>query len=479
MKIVHLPLDSRPCNVLFPVQLAQWCGHECVIPPKEKMDHFATAAHYEDSRTFLMENAAKADAVVVSADHLCYGSLVASRVDDASEKDALDRLNVLGELHAAWPDIPIYVYSVIMRSSISTLYAGDIDDYNAMTEYSVYSGRRAVTGNEEDARCAERAKARLSHGVLERYERVRARNHAVNLRCVELAAQGVIRSLALLQEDAQVYGFHRAEQFALQNACREKHADNVFMHNGADEGGALTVMKAILEYSEPKRIAVRMLGWKNADFVACYEDRPFGENVWDTIAFAGLGADENAQNVLAVCCPPDGVQTDWPRKQHEEGLKKQAEEIAAMVRAGKNVYLLDVTRANGGQPALVKYLHEELPALAIAGYSAWNTASNALGTAVAQMISDMLAGKINRGFFWERLLDDLVYQGMVRAQVNEELSAIGEDPYRLQDKERAETMIRERMAQLAETEKMFADAPAFTVSLPWERTFEAEIRVAK
>jgi len=477
MRVVHLPLDSRPCNVLFPVQLAQWSGHECLIPSPEKMDHFTQEADCQDSRDFLLAKASEADALVVSADHLCYGSLLGSRQDSIAADEALRRLDVLREVRCHHPSLPIHVYSVIMRSSISTLYAGDLNDYQAMTDYSVYSDRAAQTGSAEDAMRAQQARDRLSPGALKRYETARARNHAVNSRCVELAAEGVISSLALLQEDAQCYGFHKGEQRALVRLCREKKAANVYLHNGADEGGALMVMKAILAQAAPQTIAVRCLGWEQAAFVACYEDRPFGENVKDTLACAGLQTDACAQSVLAVCCPPDGVQTDWPKPEHEEGLRQQAEEIAAMVGEGKKVYVLDVTRANGGTPALMQFIHEKMPSLPLAGYSAWNTASNSLGTAVAQMISDLLAGCINRSFFWERMLDDLAYQGIVREPLNEELRSAGEDPFRLADQTAAEKRLCERMKRLTSCEPMFACVPPYRVWLPWNRTFEAEIRV--
>lgn len=477
MRIVHLPLDSRPCNVLFPLQLAEWCGHTCVTPAKEEMDFFAQAASFEASRGFLLREAPQADAMVVSADHLCYGSLLASRQDDVSADKALERLELLVKLHQEYPEIPIYVYSVIMRSSISTLYAGDLDAYNAMTEYSVYSDRAAQTGAAEDALKAQNAKDRLPRAVLTRYEKARARNHAVNCRCVELAAQGVICSLTLLQEDAQVYGFHKGEQRALLKRCAETSTGNVWLHNGADEGGALTVMKAIARKHAPLKIAVKYLGWEHADFVACYEDRPFDENVVDSAAYAGLTVDSESQDVLAVCCPPDGIQTDWPKKEHEEGLKRQAEEIAAMCSAGKNVYLLDVTRANGGSPALLRYLWERMPQLPLAGYSAWNTASNALGTAIAQMMSDRTAGKTNRCFFWERVLDDLVYQGVVRAELNDVLTAAGEDPFRLKDQRGAEKLLERLMKNCVESEPAYALIPPYRVSLPWNRTFEAELRL--
>ena len=473
MRIVHLPLDSRPCNLLFPGQLAAWCGHECVIP--SEMDHFTTPASFDMSRDFLLGEIQQADALVVSADHLCYGSLLESRNDRISEEAALHRLEMLCEIRRRRPELPIHVYSVLMRSSVSALCAGDLELHRAMTEYSFYTDRAAQTGSTEDALRAQRALERLPSEVVSRYRQARKRNHAVNMRCAEMAEQGVIDSLLLLQEDSEPCGFHKAEQRMMMQKYGQLPC--LWMHNGTDEGGAMAVMKAIAQKHTLPPVTVCFLGWKDGAFIARYEDRPFGENVRDSMDYAGLQIDGNAQDALAVCCPPDGIQTDWPNPAHAEGLEKEAEEIVRMAREGRNVYVLDVTRANGGAPALMQAVFRRAPDLPLAGYSAWNTASNSLGTAIAQMMSDRLAEKVNRTFLWERLLDDLAYQGVVRGELNDELEAGGEDLLHLKDPQKAEKRLREKMDAYLKKEPLFAGAPACSVHLPWGRTFEAEIRL--
>lgn len=475
MRIVHLPLDSRPCNVLFPGQLAAFAGHECVIPPAADMDDFTTPAPFERTADFLLRETG--DALVVSVDHLCYGSLLGSRNDEVREEDALKRLELLKEFRQRYAKV--YACSVVMRSSISALYAGDLTAYRAMTEYSVYCDRAARTGDPEDMRRAQEARALIPEKTLARYQLARRRNHAVNLRCVQLAAEGVIDALVLLQEDSELYGFHKAEQRALLAEKDRLGAANVWLHNGADEGGALAVMKAIADGKPLPPVDVVYLGWPDGDFVACYEDRPFYENVDDSLSFAGLKTESGALDVLAVCCPPDGRQTDWENPDCLDGYRRQAEEIVRLAQSGRHVYLLDETRANGGSPALMRAVHALAPDLPLCGYSAWNTASNALGTAIAQIISDQLAGHANRAFFWERMLDDLAYQGAVRADLNAALEAAGEDPLHLQDPQAAQAQLVSRMQAYTQSEPMFTAVPPFAASLPWNRTFEAQFLATK
>ena len=106
----------------------------------------------------------------------------------------------------------------------------------------------------------------------------------------------------------------------------------------------------------------------------------------------------------------------------------------------------------------------------LAGYSGWNTASNAMGTVIAQLLSDVKADAPDTDFRNERFLDDLYYESLVRQQLNEYLRARGEDPYRLTDKDAAEAELRRLFDKL---ERPLLDhIGAFRVSLPWSRTFE-------
>lgn len=215
----------------------------------------------------------------------------------------------------------------------------------------------------------------------------------------------------------------------------------------------------------------------DGDFVARYEDRPFRENVEDSIFFAGMTVVQDACDVLAVCCPPDGIQTDWENPGYAEAFEKQADAIARLAAQGKRVYLLDVTRANGGSLGLMRALQTRMDAGQLAGYSAWNTASNALGTILAQIISDQLAGAVQTSFLWERLLDDLCYQGAVRAELYAALQAAGEDPFHISDHAGAVKALERMMADFVRTASFMSSAPSWRISLPWPRAFECLVHV--
>ena len=465
MRALCLPLDSRPCNALFPAQLAAWCGDECILPRPDEMDDFTRPASFEATRGFLERELPRADVAVISLDRLCYGSLLASREEAVSEAEALARLDWLAGLRRRFPRVAFHGFSVIIRASISTLASSDLSAYHAMTDYSVWSDIADETGDGDARARADEARGRVPAAILRKYHAVRARNHAVNRRAVELAKAGAFDSLALLMEDAQEHGFHRREQRAL---LRLMDGDpRISLRNGADEGGAIGVMKALS--CQPVEADVVWLGCPEGRFVARYEDRPFRENADVALRYAGIRVTPGAARVLAVACPPDGVQDECGQSHDPAAATAIAGAVDALIDAGRQVYLLDLLTANGGSFALMDRMKNPL---ALCGYSAWNTASNALGTAVAQLVADAKAGRPNLAFRNERFLDDLFYESRVRQALNDRLRALGEDPYHLADKPRAEKLLRDAFSALHHP--VLEAVGPYAVSLPWARTFELQ-----
>ena len=464
MRIVCLPLDSRPCCFRFPQELAAWSGDTCVLPRPTEMDDFVRPANHKDTVSFLERELPGANAAVISVDHLCYGSLLASREEAVPLETALSRLDWLAALRRRFPEIPFHLDNVILRATISALSSDQLEVYEAMKVYSYQSDIGYETGSLDALRQAQEAAARIPGELRRKYHAVRRRNHAINRRCVELVQQGIFDTLSLLMEDAQPYGFHRAEQRELRSLIGGD--PRIFLRNGADEGGALSVMKAALDGQEiPAEILY--IGRGEDDFIAQYEDRPFRENLVSALQYAHVIPTPGVRKVLAISCPPDGVQARIGETTCPEAIPGMAQTLDRLIDEGREVYLLDLLSRNGGSLPLVETMAH---ADRLAGYSGWNTASNAMGTVIAQLLSDVKADAPDTDFRNERFLDDLYYESLVRQQLNEYLRARGEDPYRLTDKDAAEAELRRLFDKL---ERPLLDhIGAFRVSLPWSRTFE-------
>ncbi len=468
--IAYLPLDSRPCNALFPVQLAAMCGAEVLTPPQSALDWFDRPSAFPDKKTFLIKAAERADALVVSAEQLCFGSLVASREPDVSKETALDRLALLRDIKRSRPELPITVFAVVMRTAGSNYSDADIARNALITAYSIAS-------HKGDERELARLRALIPEKALADYLSVRARNHAVNRTLVELLHEGVIDRLLLSQEDCQPYGLHKQEQEAL--ICRIRAlalGDRAALHNGADEAGCLCIAR-VLKTGE-YRLGVRYLRDTGGAFTALYEDRPFDENVTSQCAFLGIRRVDAPpyDGVLLIDTPKDGIQTESAlagEAAPDADDERCAELLAESVRAGVPTGFLDVRCANGGTGEVLEAFSKQACALSLQAYSAWNTASNSLGTALAQMVLGKDVQK-NARFTLERLLDDHAYQAVVRPAVNAALRDAGRNCLRLDDVNGCERMIRERMDAYIARSPIFRNMPDFTydMRLPWPRTFE-------
>jgi len=145
------------------------------------------------------------------------------------------------------------------------------------------------------------------------------------------------------------------------------------------------------------------------------------------------------------------------------------------------------------------------------GYASWNTAGNTIGTALPQGILFALAvdrlatdsaaaeriARAQMKFLLHRLIDDYAYHSLVRVEVNRRIApAKGLNTMRLdaQGTRIIEEIVREKMRpRVAELWRDFSQRPFvmpagqmklalvpqaledFTLTLPWGRTFEAEI----
>jgi hypothetical protein len=484
MKLVYLPLDSRPCNALFPIQLSALRGVIPLAPPREAMDFFRTPAPSGPTLDWLARETQDADALVLAVDHLCFGSLLASREDDVTEQEAMNRLEQVAMWKASNPWLRIFAYSVIMRSAISTLKAQDVAYHRAVTAYYQATHRAQLDPSTENQAVLDLTQKAVPKPILEKYTRVRRRNHQVNLSCVRLAALGVFDRLMLLQEDSQPLGIHKMEQAVLMDMiARSERQEHIYLHNGTDEAGCLCCAAAISSHLcfglRIKPVYLRGGG----SFTALYEDRPFEDNLRSHCACAGvtLTSGEDADCLLCIDTPPDGIQTDYMHRspQEENGLEAAAQVLAEALESGRPVGFLDLLLANGGDGRLLKACAERTDITRLNAYAAWNTASNSLGTILAQLLcSGGKASTANTAFTLERLLDDYGYQGNVRAVLDREVTADGDDPYCLQHPERWEQRLIQLCGSFArEDELLSCWQYSYRCGLLWPRTFETWFEV--
>jgi len=500
--VALLPLDDRPCNRLFPARLAAIAGRMVRTPPLSALGHFLDPGDPERLLPWLQSRARTAVGVVVSVDMLCYGGLIASRSPAVSADIARVRLEALRAARVERPDLPLLAFGVIARLGTTVTSPEVARLHHDLVEYSILRDRAERLGEPEATRDLGVIASRIGPERLEQYLAMRRRNHEINLALVRLVGEGVVDFAVLSQEDAAPTGLHRGEQEALQaEISRLGVADRVLIYPGADEVASVLVARLL---APGRRVRALYATAGGAEVVARYEDRPLRETVAGQVAGAGAVPTEDEPDLVLAVNTPRGEQVEAEEALEADprraGLAPFLDEIGALVHAGTPVALADCAYANGGDPALVAGLAERGLAARLAGYAGWNTAGNAVGTALAQAIlctlgrqdwSRVRAHACAR-FTFERLVDDFAWQSLSRRYAYHQAAAERVSPFHLGDAaERFQGLMRELLVPQAEVlfdrhflgRTLHGDYTVRTLDrlrlrLPWPRLFEVEVRAA-
>jgi hypothetical protein len=144
-----------------------------------------------------------------------------------------------------------------------------------------------------------------------------------------------------------------------------------------------------------------------------------------------------------------------------------------------------------GQRRLTEDLIKRGIAGSVASFASWNTVANTVGTALPEAVA-VMAGirfrtydpRAHATFTLMRYADDIAFHTVVRPQLNADLTAQGVSDHTLllpdvaqrTASENRALLWREGLDLLSRVEPQFRDA-GFTVTLPWDRTFETELDV--
>jgi hypothetical protein len=162
--------------------------------------------------------------------------------------------------------------------------------------------------------------------------------------------------------------------------------------------------------------------------MAKFDGQPIKNVIYQRIKATGSRAVSKLEEADLVCIVHaphyrmgdhgDATPADTTMNDAYETLALTTEAVAQ----GKSVVLVDVAYANGADPLLLKAIKDEPDVLPqLAGYAAWNTPGNAIGSALAMGLGVVYAHKYGTGSgsrhrktIATRLLDDGVFQSQVR-----------------------------------------------------------------
>jgi Protein of unknown function (DUF4127) len=483
--LIGLPVDGRPVVRTQVQQLVALAGWELRCPEIAQLGHFRAPAHRGHLADWLRAQAPQADGWVLSIDMLVYGGLIPSRFIPDEGDALLSRLALLTELKQLKPAAPLTAFAATMRLSNNCHNEEEKTYWNPhgkdLWAWSFYSDRLDASGDAEDQQRAEAAAARIPEAIRDDYLATRARNFRINLALLDFVQDGVIDRLVLPQDDTAAYGFNIAERRLLQTEVLLRGLqDRVLIYPGADEVmhtlSAWTVAK--LRGDAPLLLRIRPTDpahWQ--DLHPLYEDRALPDSLQAQMQAVGALEQEQGADALLLVHSQGSAQGDWamrvPLRERpgvQPALWKELGELPELP-----VAVADVAYANGGDPAFVTELAGHIPLPQLIGYAGWNTASNRLGSLLAQLVlaRGSWHSAANRAVLALRLAEDLQWQAVLRQRLRDALDEVRTEP--------AELAAAAEVLML-DVGNAWLEAEGFgeriqKAWLPWQRSFEIGLDV--
>ena len=526
-RILFVPLDDRPPTYQWVIKMGEIGDAEVVAPPRELLGKFTEFGKSDQIVEWLKKQDLKNfDAAVVAIDMLSYGGLVAMREFQTDEQTAQKRLEHLREMKRRAPQLKIYAASVIMRLAPT----GNVTNEAYRENLAKWA---EISVDEKLTKETAELETKIPAEALRNYKAARARDLKVNLAAIKLVEDKVLEQLILGQDDAKPKGVHVADRERLiAEVKRLDLQSKIGIQPGADELSLLQIARALGDkYDYRPRIKAIYSSEKIRNQIMPYEDRPLHQTV--SFQIQSVGAEEVENEADA-----DILFFVYASRFETNRAASFAEEVFSRANGNKKYIVADIDPkgdVQGGDPNFTRALLKKNIFInnAPAGYAAWNTAGNTVGTALPHGVIFSLASKlmteksgsgqalkepranktavpessatasrparIARAQMWftmNRLLDDYVYHSLVRPEAARYIRENKLNSLRLtaDGKQKVEEFIRERMRFHTEKEGIsrlganlgccFNESGLvfscqtlknFKIYLPWDRTFEAEL----
>lgn len=416
-KLILIPLDTRPPCQKMVIDAGKMAGVQIITPPSEMMDYYTRQGDTKEIQRWLMDNIDKSDGVIVSIDQLLHGGLLASRESGTKQDESQTLLKFMRDLKIKAKDKPIYAFNVLPRITPPPTLESDS---KKMIKISRLIDEISIFANEDDIKLLADLKEDIKQEDLDIYLDLFRRNTALNKELINLAKEGIITKLVIGQDDGEDFGIPNMEKKSLVNYVHSLGIsdDVVMITKGADEV-ALSLLanfvqtktnyqpKVYVEYNDEKAMRTVM------PFMA----GSVGSTVEEKLVMANakkVNSPQEAGLILYVFIGDDeNIST-----QRQSALK-----IKKYLEQGKKVALVDLSKHFSASEVLFPtLLKENVPINELTSYAGWNTASNSIGTALANAIiykairptfnttNDMLAVEYNRlNINYERFMEDYYY----------------------------------------------------------------------
>jgi hypothetical protein len=427
---------------------------------------------------------------VVSNDMVDYGGLVASRIPAVDLATARGRLDSLAGVRARHSLAAFNVFGTVMRLAPTGVPAiGPAATFPfagaPVAQITEYAGLPVPAQTPAQAADAERLRTALGP-TLDAYLSARARDHAIDLAALAKDASGAFDRVVLGQDDAGPVGLHIPELAELRAyATRVMPYGRWSIEPGTDELGMVLVAAAVVR--EAGLVPRVRVVYSRAD----------GAGVQDPLEFAPVAT--TIADVIRSCggVPVEaGAPADFVLYVRVAGTSDadEATFVDAIANDPAHAAIADLSFL-GNDLAEQRRLMDELVARNVAArvlaFASWNTTANTVGTTVPEAFA-VLAGhrmrtysaRAHLTFTYMRYVDDVLFQKVVRPQVNDDLEKAGttDHAYLLPPVAQQAAAENDRLLRPLAEDLLAKIAPAerigqLTIALPWNRTFETRLDV--
>ena len=489
--VLYVPQDDRPVSLAYTVATAQDAGYTVLTPPEYFISGRNFQGNAEEIWKWVDENASKADVLVLSTDTLIYGGLVDSRKHHIDMHTLTYRVHHIEDLHAKYPNIPIYAFGTVMRSPRAS--GGGVEP-SYYDQYGPTIFRIAALQDKMDSQplTVDEQKelftlqATVPVEFLQDWFQRRQKNMTVNRELIDITKKGVFTYFALGHDDTS-----NLSQSAMEGRYLQKHSKGLSPKQygsfpGADQLGLLLIARDHVDrnHLQPTFEVMYPLGG-GGDTVPHYEDQKVEKTIAEHVEAVGgtMKAKGKPTVLLAVNTPLGVVTGESEAFENFPMISRRTNEfldhIQASLNQGVPVSIADISYSNGSDNTLVYGLYQRDLLYKLSAYNGWNTASNTIGYAIAQGILGVHMGEQeHRNMLTQQYLDNWAYQANIR-----------KDVYRMQDRIRTdnvkytgtlndtlESYLGERVQDFAAT-YLKIDPRTVSARFPWKRLFETDITV--
>ncbi len=496
-KILHIPLDERPCNYEFPKQIFQGGEWEILTLPFSYLGLKKKPAQIEKIQQWVLNNYQSAYGIVISIDMLLYGGIVPSRIHYFSFEELKERLNILKLIKSKRPDFKIYAYNLVMRCP---QYNDDDEEPSYYQNYGLNIFRHKYIEHKKSLNIAtneeleEEKQIFIPEEFVLDYETRRMTNLQVVLEVINLVKENIIDFLIIPQDDSAPYGYTALDQAQVAKKVNDnKLFFKILTYPGADEVSNTLFARLLNEYYNKRPLVYLFYPAEKAKTVIpCAEDRYLDISAKYQILAAGClftPSLKDADLIFAINAPSKTMISSQFRESSDDGysVNRNLLDFINFIDycinvLNKPVCIGDVGYCNGGDLALITLIEQKKMYLKLAGYASWNIPCNSLGTALPMGIRYLYPHdqQLFNNFLIHRFVEDVGYCTLARKILreqycNDEFSIYDTKQMRGKFSELAKKIIIEQVNKYMPTLKdKYKILDAY---MPWIRTYEIGLKI--